>query len=143
MSLNWNISKVANSEELYQPDGDLKPITKAIVFYTMIIDMGEITKKNAQEFATRVRMHHQALGSLLSNDYKITLRDIERHIGLQTNVFPMSTKKGFEKKLGAMIRERVVREVAKEAETPLTQMEESIRVEGDPGEVGGDDAARA
>jgi len=141
LSLNWDMTKVVNTEELYEANGDLKPVSKAIVFYTMIVDMGEITEKSAREFATRVRMHHQALGSLLSNDYKVTLRDIERHIGIKTNVFPQKTTKQFASKLGAMIRDRVTREIEIEAQTPLTQMEESIRAQEDAGTVRGDDAA--
>lgn len=126
MSLDFNLTKIVDKSVVYDADGKLRGLTEGIIWYTMVIDMGEITKKNFVEFATRVRMHHQALGPLLSNNYQVTPRDIERHIGLKTNV-PERTKKYFAGKLGAMVRDRVSREIEKEAKTPLDHMGDSLK----------------
>lgn len=105
MSLNWDISKVKNWEELYDkgtwkndfefepdPKGKEKRLqtrTDALIWVTMSVGMGQITEKNHEEFFKRVAFL-ETIGSAYrmrgGKPVKYTLEDIKRHIGLSTNV---------------------------------------------------------
>ena len=73
MSLNWDISKIADKDwawvpvtEAFGPDSMyakndpdskyLNPKLEAIIWATMAVDMGEITEKNYEEFFQRYVM---------------------------------------------------------------------------------------
>lgn len=90
MSLNWNLSKIANHETLaWDEAGTLKPRTEALIWSTMAIDMGEITAKNVNEFWRRLDLYQHEVGALLGNangDIFFTRDDVVAHIGLKTNV---------------------------------------------------------
>ena len=95
MSLNWNVEDVHDFEVLHEDEnGSGWAITKAIVFRTMLINMGEITEKNCEEFYTRIALCDECLGPSLGmtdedgemKDYFISLADVKRRIGLNTNV---------------------------------------------------------
>jgi hypothetical protein len=90
MSLNFNLSKISNWQELIDSEtGCLKPLTEALVFVTLTIGMREITKKNVIEFACRAHLFESYIGPFLvgsTGAVPITLVDVQRHIGLSTNV---------------------------------------------------------
>ena len=100
MSLNWNAQDVHDFEALHGDEVQWA-ITKAIVFRTMLTNMGEITEKNYEEFYTRIALCDRCLGSTLMmkgddgemKDYFITLADVKRRIGLETNVHEQSKAK--------------------------------------------------
>jgi len=86
MSLSYDLTKIENHENLCWYDWEdeklLSPVTESIVFACMYVEMGTITKANAEEFYTRYVMFCRASG--MTN--KRTLSDIKAHIGLRTNV---------------------------------------------------------
>ena len=94
MSLNWDISEVKNNDEI-KADGMPWVITETMIWYTMAVDMGEITEENYEEFFQRVSiwemihgagMHKRNTETDEHEDVYITLEDVERRIGLNTNV---------------------------------------------------------
>jgi len=101
MSLDWRLDKIKDYENLcFVPTGEKKAdgtdkvklasIAEGLIWTCMVIDMGGITAKNAEEFARRTMIVEQALGPMLSdgkdNDYYLTLADVQAHVGLSTNV---------------------------------------------------------
>ena len=90
MSLNYNLSKIANFETacLTKPDAEgnrqLRSVTNHLIWATMIIDLGEIKATNIDEWMFRL----QAIGRAYQDDahLKITRQMLEQHIGLSTNV---------------------------------------------------------
>ena len=100
MSLNWNAQDVHDIDALHGDEVQWE-VTKAIVFRTMLTNMGEITEKNYEEFYTRIALCDRCLGSTLvmkdddgeMKDYFITLADVKRRIGLETNVHEQSKAK--------------------------------------------------
>jgi hypothetical protein len=80
MSLSWDITSVADCEEIcYEEARDndgktevdpmtglplvvLKPLTNALILATMYLDIGEITEANYEEFAWRARLWSATTG---------------------------------------------------------------------------------
>ena len=89
MSLNYDLSRIANWQELLDSaSGCMTPMTEAVIFLTLFVGMNEITEKNAVEFACRVHLfetYGDPLLKGLDGPVRITLADIQRHIGLRTN----------------------------------------------------------
>lgn len=105
MSLNFDLTKVRErlGEERWdlittsyetrgKPDGNQQwhPVTDALIWATMMVDLGSITEKNIDEWCFRMGLilkltgKAHLVGSLGS--YFISRADIENHIGLKTNV---------------------------------------------------------
>jgi hypothetical protein len=94
MSLDWDISEVENNDEI-KADGSPWVTTETLIWYTMAVDMGEITKENYDEFFKRVSIWETINGAGKRKynpdtdeheDIFMTLEDVERRIGLSTNV---------------------------------------------------------
>jgi hypothetical protein len=94
MSLDWDVSAVKDHKEITE-DGMPWVTTETMIWYTMAIDMGEITEENADEFFKRVSIWEQIHGAGMHKrntetdeheDVFMTLEDVERRIGLSTNV---------------------------------------------------------
>ena len=79
MALTTNIGNCVNWEELNTEAN--YPMTERIYFVTLVTDLGEITESNFGEFYARVKVYEAITG-----DNLITLADVKRRIGLQTNV---------------------------------------------------------
>lgn len=106
MALNWDISRVKNYEVLSihpkdreraaaNPDGTYRwnPVTQALIWITLPIDIGQITEKNWREFYKRVYAYERLRGPFNREeidgvvvDKYITAQDVYDHIGLSTNV---------------------------------------------------------
>ena len=87
MSLNYDLSRIANWQELLDSSGCTAPTTEAVIFLTLFVGMSEITEKNALEFACRVQLFETFAEPLLKGSdgpVRLTLADIQRHIGLRT-----------------------------------------------------------
>lgn len=95
MSLNWNISKVENSETVcFTGSGDerqLTPLTNRIIWETMLVDIGEITEENAFEFAVRSALLCDLYATAsIERQQPLSLAEVKMHIGLTTNVATIS-----------------------------------------------------
>ena len=88
MALSYDISEVEDFEnKCYEGEGDklrLHPETEWLVFLTMTIGMGSITKKNWREFAARVVLTEVAWPTGRTRGE--LERSVQEHIGLSTNV---------------------------------------------------------
>jgi len=97
MALHWGLDKIDNWKHtcwdtIEGEDGStLKPITEAIIWTSMIVDLGEISKENVNEWLWRMMFAATFCRSGKLYFDHISNRDpnrqeIEAHIGLWTNV---------------------------------------------------------
>jgi hypothetical protein len=101
MSLNWDIREVKDHESMcYVPTGEkddegkgltrVNPVTDALIWLTMGVDIGVISEETIDEFIIRMNMWEKLYaGSLVDGDGKQrmpTREEVEAHIGLRTNV---------------------------------------------------------
>ena len=100
MALHWSLEICENTDELM--DDNNWGVTNALIWTTMVIGMGRITKENAHEFFARTDTVQQATGQLCyavdegeMNPYMITHADIVRRIGLGTNASSMTKTQFF------------------------------------------------
>lgn len=113
MSLNWDITRCKDSEELLTEEQ--YPTTEAMIFATMGTGIGELTDKTAPEFYAR----------LVASGYYpgVTPQIVARYIGLRTNVFPMETRTKWLKRVVGSHMDDSLRTFAR------VQQEESALVE--------------
>ena len=113
MSLSWELTQIEDYESkcwTETEDGKaLNPVTSALIWACVSVDMKEITSNNAEEFYTRYVMLSKARGER----GRLTMEDVKAHVGLWTNV-NTRTQAQFNKKVGAALRERVERDVRRE-----------------------------
>lgn len=110
MALRWDLSKIQDEDvcwvEATQDDPNhgvvagkkyMSPVTNALIWSTIAVDLGAITEANAGEFFARVRMWESVYGPFLIRaevDGKrpegaaafITESEVRSHIGLSVNV---------------------------------------------------------
>ena len=101
MALHWSIKRVKHVEEI-TADTDQRGITDAIVWASLVYDLGRVTEKNVdewlfrQEFARRVDDFYPLYRG--AERSTLTRADVERRIGLETNVTTTS-RVAFQKKI--------------------------------------------
>jgi hypothetical protein len=101
MALYWSIARVKNWKEIAD-DADQRGITDAIVWASLVYDLGRVTKKNLdewlfrQEFARRVNDFYPYYRG--ADRSTLTRAELERRIGLETNVVTTS-RPAFQRKL--------------------------------------------
>lgn len=95
MALHWNITDCKNMEALQVEETGEWAVTNALIWGTLAVDMGQITNKNIGEFYARVKVWELVSGALVQRlnqkedtyaDYFLSFGDIEKRIGLSTNV---------------------------------------------------------
>ena len=104
MPLNYDLQNV----EADLDDKNVAMVSNALVWGTLSIAMGKITKENWKEFYTRCHMIETIHGAWL-RDKKgprpITPDDVKSHIGLRTNVVTVSNAK-FKTDIDRRLREQ-------------------------------------
>ena len=101
MSLNWDIRKIENYNEVCfrtNADGEreLRGVTHDLIWLTMAVGMGNITPKNIDEWEFRLQVLSMMPGRQAVEMYaRLTREVLTQHIGLQTNVFPNETRAKF------------------------------------------------
>lgn len=93
MSLDWNITKVKDSDALHESDAEWTK-TQSIIWATMFVDISTIKESNWFDFHARLIMVDR-IRDLGWSD--ITAGDIYRRIGLSTNA-NNSTESQFSKR---------------------------------------------
>ena len=76
----------------------LHPITQALGFNTMVINLHEITQANWKDFYARVAVWESIQGPQVyigADDYHLKPEDVHNHIGLITNVYENDSKAKF------------------------------------------------
>ena len=116
MSLNWNISEIKDSDALcwreVNGETQLAPTTECMIWATMIVDIGEITEKNAMRFAERLYQWETIVGTISSDGERLTFADVKAHIGLRTNVITTSDAK-WRKRISSKLEEKAREAVRK------------------------------
>ena len=135
--LEWSLFNIArfksNKNDYYTPvvnkKGqkvfDINPITKYLVYQSMVIGLDEITQSNVDEWLIRLNFLNRLYGSsLMTRDdknavkpYRITFEDLERHIGLKTNSHRFTRKKLVSNCVSGMMKDitsQVYQDVEKE-----------------------------
>ena len=144
MALHYNTTGIPESITTSPFNKDeWHPVTHYLMFSTMTIGMGEITKQNAPEFFRRVAIIQKIYGPALTYrdplnkervEAYVTLEDITNHIGLKTNVSTIS-KAEFNKKALAILEDRAVdttvgdsahKRVAEQYERKLTAEQSNV-----------------
>jgi hypothetical protein len=98
MSLDFNYEKVENGEDLIWRDSkdggeEVNPISQAIIFGLMFVDMQKITGENWKRFYHRLNAWERITGTMVIVDgekYFVTPQDVVDHIGLSVNVIEKS-----------------------------------------------------
>ena len=128
MSLNWDFTKCKDSEAL--GEAEEWPITHALIWLTMGTGIGDISEKNAPEFYARIHLLEEIDGKWLRfathfdaenqadewEDRPITPEDVQKRIGLSTNVFPMETRAKWLSRVGKRKLDENVRKYEKALE---------------------------
>jgi hypothetical protein len=98
MALNWDVTEVKDHEEVLE--GMEWSITEIMIWYTIAIDLGEITDENAGEFFQRISIWERIMGPAFfytedgdKKDRYMTLADVKRRVGLSTNVVNLTRSK--------------------------------------------------
>jgi hypothetical protein len=118
MSLNWNLSKIANKDTVcytnyengcYEIEKRLSGLTHSLIWATMAVDLGSITAKNIGEWQIRLQIISVAYSDPVWA--AITRKQLEAHIGLSTNVsnttrakFMRKISQGMEREATANVR---------------------------------------
>jgi hypothetical protein len=111
--------KDADGNQLFQ----LQPLTEALIWATITVDLGEITEDNYREFAWRLRLYTATTGNALMfktdaegnrTGYDPTEDEVKAHIGLKCNVCDLTTAK-YMAKLRRIWKEREQRRTHKAA----------------------------
>jgi hypothetical protein len=108
MALNWNIEKCKDYKSL-TTDKEY-PITDSLIWGTLMVGIGDITEKNFKEFYARFNLMQRLTGAFLTRNgkpYYITLEDIQRRIGLSTNVSDVTRNAFIKQKVGRYFEETV------------------------------------
>ena len=124
MSLNWNVQKVDNYEEMQETESG---ITDAVVWLTMAVGIGEITETNVEEFAQRTALVQMLNGPWLVRGIYVTEEMIRRRIGLYTNVSDETwaawSKRYFGKRALVEVADRQIVKQAKESERIMADLD--------------------
>lgn len=99
MALSFDLTKIKNSDTVCFDKKQMRPVTNALIWGTIIAELGTITEQNASEFYLRLKLADAAC----NNEYKdVTAKDVRDHIGLHCNVADLSFAK-FSQKLKRMV----------------------------------------
>jgi hypothetical protein len=121
MSLDYDLTKIADSDNVcfvkVKGGVRIRPLTEALIFFTVVADIGKITEKNAREFATRLRAYELVCGAICASDNEELTPEsaVRAHIGLETNVFPTGSRLKFGKKLARVLMERAEKSLKADA----------------------------
>jgi hypothetical protein len=102
MSLNWKTNKIENFQTVcFIGEGEerrLNPVTEALIWYTMSVDIGQLTDAILDEFYARMMIADRLYGPLYSETYidgttgqqrlrkrSLTYAELKAHVGLSTN----------------------------------------------------------
>jgi hypothetical protein len=98
MSLDWDITNCKNMEALQEEENGEWAITNALIWATMSNDIGSLKPKNVADFYARTKVT-ELFGALVTkydkdtdkcNPYLMTFGDIEKRIGMFSNVFTIT-----------------------------------------------------
>lgn len=90
MALTWDLTRVP--EKTWKYPNRLNPTTEALIWFSIMTGIAEITAKNAAEVFNRISFYEKLEGAMLQDGggdkYPITFEQVRAHIGLRTNASP-------------------------------------------------------
>jgi hypothetical protein len=98
MSLDWDITNCKNREAIQEEENGEWAITNALIWATMSNDIGSLKPKNVADFYARTKVT-ELFGALVTKydkdtdvctPYLMTFGDIEKRIGMFSNVFTIT-----------------------------------------------------
>ena len=127
MSLNFDLRKIPESVRTDPRDPTkMNPVTEAIIWSSLSIDMGSITEKNIDEWMIRLALSDKLFGTMLHKNREprpITREEIAAHVGLTTNV-STRTRSNFVKRVTESFfkdAEYYLRRAKEESATPAAE----------------------
>jgi hypothetical protein len=113
MALNWDLRDIANHKEVcWLGEGEerrLNPITDALIWYTLALDIGDLSDANLDEFVFRMRTYDRLFRPLLigpdREDRRLTYAEVKAHVGLRTNVSQVTRSKWMKRMVENFSRE--------------------------------------
>lgn len=92
MAFSYDLTHIENWQELLSSNsnepGFVIPFTEVLIWATLLIGIPQITEKNVDEFAFRLRLYETIANSLIQHSgisSPIPFSQVKRHIGLATN----------------------------------------------------------
>ena len=117
MALNYNLDRIHNSGSVcFRDDGTMCADTYNLIWATMAVDLGKITKENIKEWMVRLSML-SIVDSECGTWSTITEEILTLHIGLSTNV-SSTTRAAFKKKLIGVVERNALNRVRYAANNP-------------------------
>ena len=115
MSLDWNVNKIKNHDQVCFTNGEMNHSTEMLIFLTMVVGINQITEKNAREFYERLAIYERLSGAFRTThvegggrtEVRFTPQEVEAHIGLSTNADSLTANQ-----FAAKIMKRLRRELA-------------------------------
>ena len=117
MSLDYNLKNIHDSGSVcFQDDGMMRVVTFNLIWASLAVDLGKITKANIPEWMVRLRMLAIVDGE---NGIWDTISEemLTIHIGLSTNV-STCTRAKFKKKIIATVERNALNRVRDERRNP-------------------------
>lgn len=112
MALTWNLEDIENFKDI--TSGCEAGITDLVIWGTMFTGIRVITEANYKEFYARYHMLEKLNGAFAHDNTGkpryLTLEDVERRIGLQTNAANLTRNQFIKLKLGRYFNEIVGKE---------------------------------
>lgn len=117
MALHYDIT-TCKGPRTFEYDGKttMHPTLHTLIFASMIVQLGEITEKNAAEWLFRLRAYETVVGSLRTvegRDARFTKQDVADYVGLKVNVTDV-TRAAFLRHLTKILAEQVRRDLRRE-----------------------------
>lgn len=129
MSLNFDFTRIENYKEKCWKGDEVDPLCEALIWATLMTDIGFLTEEVAEEFLTRMKiaygtpvLHRRDEETGEMKPSWPTLEEIKSFAGLKTNVPTLSRREWIQKRL-RVEKEKMLRRFSEE--DPL----ESARVD--------------
>ena len=115
MPLTWDVGSIENWQHVttapWTRDAEQQewhPVTQYLLWSALSCGWSEITEKNAEEIATRIRIEAEVLGaySSMADGTRVipTLADVRMHIGMRVNAPPKTRAQWFKRIWSAAAR---------------------------------------
>jgi hypothetical protein len=122
MSLNWNVKRCDESA-CWTKEGRMTPMCEGLIWTTMAVDMGEITKVRLDEFVWRMNfliVHGRAVLEKDRDGTPWTEEDLLPFVGLSTNVASKTRKQWLKRVMDNMERDHNAAERARRTQEAKT-----------------------
>lgn len=136
MALHWNLEGIADRQTvcfmlavddermsgIKRGERILNPVTNALIWATMAVGIGKLTADNVDEFWTRLQLLDRLDGGSFCEDMdgtKLDRGDVERHVGLSTNVTNETRAKWIKRVVDGWWRDQAWRQSRAEPRKPF------------------------